>query len=59
MDNGISITNVAYQSEQDTDQDLLQKNDQITEFISPTFEEINKNQTYWKIFYLLTNVLMM
>ena len=44
MDNRISVTNVAYQSDQDTDQDLLQKNDQITEFISPTFEEINKNQ---------------
>ena len=44
MDNRISVTNIAYQSDQDTDQDLLQKNDEITEFISPTFEEINKNQ---------------
>ena len=44
MDNGISIANVAYLSDQDIDQDLLQKDDQITEFISLTFEEINKNQ---------------
>ena len=44
MDNGISITNVAYQSDQDIDQDVLKKGEQITEFINPICEEIDKNQ---------------
>ena len=44
MDNGTSITNVAYQSDQDTDRDVSKKGDQITEFIHPICEEIDKNQ---------------
>ena len=44
MNNGIAITNVAYQSDQDTDQDVFKKDEQITEFINPICEEIDKNQ---------------
>ena len=44
MDNGISLANVTYQSDQDIDQDVLKKGEQITEFINPICEEIDKNQ---------------
>ena len=42
VDNGISNINVAYHSDQDTDEDVLEKDEQITEFINPICEDIGK-----------------
>ena len=41
MDNGIAITNLAYQLDQDT---VFKKDEQITEFINPICAEIDKNE---------------
>ena len=42
VDNGISNINVEYHSDQDTDQDVWEKDDQITEFINSICEDIGK-----------------
>ena len=42
VDNGISNINVAYHSDHNTDQDVLEKYEQITEFINPISEDIGK-----------------
>ena len=41
MDNGVAITNLAYQPDQDA---VLKKDEQITEFINPICAEIDKNE---------------
>ena len=42
VDNGITNINVAHRSDQDTDQGVLEKDEQITEFINPICEDIGK-----------------
>ena len=41
MDNGIEITNLAYQPDQDA---VLKKDEQTTEFANPICAEIDKNE---------------
>ena len=41
MDNGIAITNLAYQPDQDV---VSKKDEQITEFVNPICAEIDKNE---------------
>ena len=56
MDNGIEITNLAYQPDQDA---VLKKDEQTTEFANPICAEIDKNEKLWKFFLRFTKILMM
>ena len=47
MDNGIAITNLAYQPDQDA---VSKRDEQITEFVNPICAEIDKNENIVKNF---------